>query len=379
MHVSFWEQESFYNNIDCAIIGSGIVGLSAAIELKSRYPNKKVVVLERGFLPSGASTKNAGFACFGSPTEILDDLIKMSEDEVFSVIENRWNGLLNLRTLLSDESLGFEQLGSCELFKKEDEVIYQKTIERLNYLNDFLRPIFKEDVFVCKDELIEKFGFEGIEHIIYNQFEGQIDTGKAMKSLLKLAQEKGVEIINGIEVKSVHQKADKVVIELNEFNLEVSNVIVATNGFAKQLLPELSVEPARAQVLITAPIEGLKLKGTFHYEQGYYYFRNVGNRVLFGGGRNLDFETENTSEFKLTSIIQNKLEQLLQDVILPYKKDIKIEMRWVGIMGVGDSKTTIVKQLDENIYCAVRMGGMGIAIGSLIGKEVVELLDVDKI
>ena len=65
MHVSFWERESFYNDIDYAIIGSGIVGLSAAIELKEKYPKAKVVVLEKGFLPSGASTKNAGFACFG--------------------------------------------------------------------------------------------------------------------------------------------------------------------------------------------------------------------------------------------------------------------------------------------------------------------------
>ena len=87
MHVSFWEQQSFYNNIDYAIVGSGIVGLSSAIELKNKYPNAKVVILEKGFLPSGASTKNAGFACFGSPTEILDDLSILSEQEVFEMVE----------------------------------------------------------------------------------------------------------------------------------------------------------------------------------------------------------------------------------------------------------------------------------------------------
>jgi len=374
MHVSFWEQESFYNNIDYAIIGSGIVGLSAAIELKSKFPKAKVVVLEKGFLSSGASTKNAGFACFGSPTETLDDLSIMSEKEVFTIIEKRWEGLLNLRKLLGEENLGFEQLGSCELFTAADEGIYLKTVEKLHYLNNFLKPIFKEDVFVCKDELIVEFGFKNIAHVIYNKFEGQIDTGKAMKSLLKLAQEKDVEIINGINVNSVNQNNNKVVIGLENFNIETGNVIIATNGFAKQLLPELDVEPARAQVLITKPIEGLKLKGTFHYKQGYYYFRNVGNRVLFGGGRNLAFETENTSEFKLTPIIQNKLNQLLTEVILPYKKNVEIEMRWVGIMGVGNKKTTLVKQIENNIYCAVRMGGMGVAIGSLIGKEVVVLL-----
>ena len=374
MHVSFWEQQSFYNNIDCAIIGSGIVGLSAAIELKNKHPKAKVVVLEKGFLPSGASTKNAGFTCFCSITETLDDLSKMTENEVFDIVSKRWVGLLNLKRLLGENNLGYEQLGSCELFTKDDEVVYQNTIKKLAYLNDFLRPIFKEDVFVCKDELIAGFGFENITHVIYNQFEGQIDTGKTMKNLLKLARSKGVEIMNGVEVQSINQKEGKVVIGLKDFELEAKNVIVATNGFAKQILPELDVEPARAQVLITEPIEGLKLKGTFHYEQGYYYFRNVGNRVLFGGGRNLAFETENTTKFNLTPTIQNRLDQLLKEVILPYKKDVKIEMRWVGIMGVGDKKTTIVKQLDNNIYCAVRMGGMGVAIGSLIGKEVVRLL-----
>ena len=376
MHVSFWEQQSFYNNIDYAIIGSGIVGLSAAIEIKNKTPNAKVVVFEKGFLPNGASTKNAGFACFGSPTEILDDLSIMSEAEVFAMVEKRWKGLENLKQLLGEENLGFEPLGSCELFTKADEKIYQKTIAQLDYLNNFLQPIFGANVFEIKDELIAEFGFENIAHIITNKFEGQIDTGKTLKNLLKLAQQKGVEIFNGVDVQEIKQTENKAIITLKDFDVEAKNVIVATNGFAKQLLPSLDVEPARAQVLITEPIADLKLKGTFHYEQGYYYFRNVGNRVLFGGGRNLDKATENTSEINLTETIQNKLDELLKEVILPYQKNIKIEMRWAGIMGVGNTKTTIVKQLDKNIYCAVRMGGMGVAIGSLIGKEVVELLDI---
>jgi glycine/D-amino acid oxidase-like deaminating enzyme len=374
MHVSFWEKESFYNDIDYAIVGSGIVGLSSAIELKTKYPNAKVVVLEKGFLPSGASTKNAGFACFGSPTEILDDLTIMPEEEVFAMVEKRWKGLLNLKALLGEENLGYEALGSCELFTDTDESIYQNTLERLDYLNKFLKPIFGEAVFEVKDELITEFGFENISHIIANKFEGQINTGKALKSLLNLALEKGVEIMNGVNVKGINQTTNKVVITLQDFNIEATNVLVATNGFAKQILPELKVEPARAQVLITEPIKGLKLRGTFHYEQGYYYFRNVGNRVLFGGGRNLAKDVENTSEINLTSTIQDKLDELLKEVILPYQKEIKVEMRWAGIMGVGDTKTTIVKQLDENIYCAVRMGGMGVAIGSLIGKEAAQLL-----
>jgi hypothetical protein len=375
MHVSFWEADSFYNDIDYAIVGSGIVGLSAAIELRAKYPEAKIVIFEKGFLPSGASTKNAGFACFGSPTEILSDLKIMSKEEVISTVDKRWKGLLNLRALLGDEALDFKHWGSCELFTKADEEVYDETIDQIDFLNDFLRPIFNEDVFESRDELIQEYGFDNVDHIITNKFEGQIDTGKALKALLELAQSKGIIIYNGVSIESVKQDDRGAKLVLENLEIKAGNIILATNGFAKQLLPELDVEPARAQVLITEPIEGLKMKGTFHYEQGYYYFRNIGNRILFGGGRNLAFEEENSSEIKITEIIQNKLDEILSNVIIPYQKDIKIELRWAGIMGVGQKKTTIVKEIEPHIYCAVRMGGMGVAIGSLIGKEIAELVN----
>jgi glycine/D-amino acid oxidase-like deaminating enzyme len=125
--------------------------------------------------------------------------------------------------------------------------------------------------------------------------------------------------------------------------------------------------------LITEPIPNLDIKGTFHLDRGYYYFRNIGDRILLGGGRNLDFETENTTEFGQTKIVQNKLEDLLKNVILP-NREFRIAHRWSGIMGVGNSKKPIVSQLSENVFCGVRLGGMGVAIGSLIGTELADLI-----
>jgi hypothetical protein len=42
-------------------------------------------------------------------------------------------------------------------------------------------------------------------------------------------------------------------------------------------------------------------------------------------------------------------------------------------MGIGNSKNPIVSQLSENVYCGV-IGGMGVAIGSLIGTELADLV-----
>ena len=127
------------------------------------------------------------------------------------------------------------------------------------------------------------------------------------------------------------------------------------------------MEPARAQVLITEPLDALPFAGGFHYDRGYYYFRDVGHRVLFGGGRNLDIAGERTTEFGLTDTIQQSLERLLRELILP-GRTFRIEQRWSGIMGLGGSKSTIIRQVAPTVSCAVRMGGMGVAIGTQVGE-----------
>jgi glycine/D-amino acid oxidase-like deaminating enzyme len=374
MNLSYWEQDTYFSNIDVLIVGSGIVGLTAALELKTANPSQKIVVIERGFLPCGASSKNAGFSCFGSVSELLDDLTKNSEDNVFQIVEKRWKGLQQLRKNLGDENLELYNLGGYEVFN--DEVFYGQCAEKIPYLNTMLKGIIGNDtVYKNADAKIDQFGFNKVSHLIENSFEGQINSGKMISSLIRKVQEIGVIILNSLEVKQLFENEVNVEVELtNGIHFKPRKVLVATNGFAKQLLPELDVQPARAQVLITEPIENLKLEGTFHYDAGYYYFRNIDNRVLFGGGRNLDFKGEETTEMEVTALIQNKLDELLQTVILP-TTEYKVAQRWSGIMGVGEVKATIVKSISKNVYCAVRMGGMGVAIGSLIGKEAADMID----
>ena len=99
-------------------------------------------------------------------------------------------------------------------------------------------------------------------------------------------------------------------------SLYADQLLIATNAFAKQLLPSLDVEYARGQVLVTAPIKKIAFKGTFHFDEGYYYFRNLGNRILLGGARNKSFDTENTDSFDTTDLIQQELERFLHETIM---------------------------------------------------------------
>ena len=370
MHLSYWEIKNWFSNVDFTIVGSGIVGLHCALQLKEQFPNSKILVLEKGILPQGASTKNAGFACFGSLSEIIDDLKSHTEEEVIQLIQKRWNGLQLLRKRLGDEALDFKPYGGYELFLKEDEKTYTECLQKLPFINDILKPLFKSDVFTQE---MDRFGFGQIhDYSVFNPFEAQIDTGNMMQVLLKEAISKNILILNQAEVSSYSEKNNSVEVVVNDYSFETKKLFFATNGFASQLTDN-AVKPARAQVLITEPISNLDIRGTFHLDKGYYYFRNFENRILLGGGRNLDFEGETTTDLNQTEKIQNKLEELLKNVILPHQ-EFQIAHRWSGIMGIGSQKNPIVSQLSENVYCGVRLGGMGVAIGSIIGKELAELL-----
>ena len=369
MNFSYWELKEWFTNIDFTIVGSGIVGLNCALELKKKHPKAKILVLEKGMLPQGASSKNAGFACFGSLSELVDDLKTHTEEEVFNLVKKRWDGLQLLRQNLGDKNIDFQQNKGFELFNNKE--LFDTCISKKNELNKLIFPIFNSAVFSDSDNI---FNFKKIEpKYIVNQFEGQIDTGKMMSELLLKVQKAGVKILNNISVESFTENTNLVFVQTDQIVFTTNQLFIATNEFAKQLLDE-NVHPARAQVIITKPIKNLHIKGTFPLDKGYYYFRNIDDRILFGGGRNLDFKTEETTEFGETAIIQNSLKEILQETILP-NTDFEIELSWSGIMGVGNQKKAIVKQLSNNAFCGIRLGGMGIAIGSLVGKELAELMD----
>lgn len=370
MNLSYWEYKTWLSNIDFTVVGSGIVGLNCALSLRKRYPKAKILVLEKGVLPQGASTKNAGFACFGSISEIISDLNQHTESEVVELVQKRWDGIQLLRNTLGDTSIGFQQNGGHELFLDSDQNLFQNCKDQLDTINGLLTPVFASKPFVLTENY---FKFMGIaKEYITHTFEAQIDTGKMMANLLRKAHQNAIAILNNTSVEAFSDNGEYVSVKTDKFEFMTRKLLVATNGFASQLLEE-TVKPARAQVLITKHIENLHIKGTFHLDEGYYYFRNINGRILLGGGRNLDFEGEETTEFAETELIQRKLEEMLTEIILP---DItfEIEHRWSGIMGMGNQKKPILKQISNNVYCGVRLGGMGIAIGSLVGKELADLL-----
>lgn len=372
---SYWEKTVFLSDIDIAIIGAGLVGVSAAIYAKQKYPDARIVVFDRGFIGSGASTKNAGFACIGSISELVDDLEEHSDVEVFDLVGERYEGLLHLFELVGKEYLDYSPCGGYEIFQSAEKEFGQDCADRIEPFNKRIKSITGLDnTFSLDPTKIGTSGFRNVQTCIVNRAEGKLNPGKMMSRLYNIAQSSGIQFFNGLEVKQIQESSDSVALLLsNGWSAKASKLHIANNGFARTLLPKLDIKAVRNQVLVTSKLDKLEVEGTFHMHKGYFYFRNIDSRILIGGGRHLDLKGETTNSFGSNTLIEDALIHLLQETILP-GTSFDIENRWSGILGVGPSKQPIVQKYSDRISLAVRLGGMGVALGSLLGKKAVAFI-----
>jgi glycine/D-amino acid oxidase-like deaminating enzyme len=392
MAISVWEQSTYFAPKDLVIVGCGFVGLWTAYEAIHQNPKLNITILERGTIPSGASTRNAGFSCFGSVSELMSDIQLMGKAAMLETVKMRYDGLQRIQEVFKAKEIDYNQWGGYELFegkkgaKNDESGLYDisKLESDIAYLNKILAPALKTPkkngkylpIYTNASKDINKLGFQGIEALAFNQLEGQLNSAKLVLALQKAVQAKGVQILFNTEVKKFKSHKKGVTITTNlEAVLETKQFLVCTNGFAKQLIPSLDVVPARGQVFVTEPIKNLKFKGCFHFDEGYYYFRNLGNRLLLGGARNADFKNEKTYSLETSATIQKVLEDFMMQRILPKgSKKPKIELRWSGTMGIGSIKKPILEQVQPNVYCAVRMSGMGVAIAPIVAKKALKLM-----
>lgn len=372
--LSPWESRSFHRPPQIAVIGGGLVGLFTALFHKRTHPHHHVVVLEKGQFPSGASVKNAGFACFGSPSELIADIDAEGMDAAMARVEMRWRGLHELRQELGDEALRYEANGGHEIFRSDDP-LYTQVQERFDELNAALSPIVGPQAYRWDDRFIQDHGLGGIAHLARTDHEGSLNSGAMMQTLLQKAMNEGVQFRSNSHVTAIEEDNLKVKLTFNDTTQVIAEqVVVATNGYTSEVLPQLDVIPGRGQVILTTRIEGLRLKGNFHYRSGFYYFRDLEGCVLLGGGRDLDLAGETTTQEGSSPVIQNELERLLREMILPDHK-FTIQQRWSGIMGFGSrSKTPLVERISDRIVTAVRLGGMGVAIGIQVARKAAALL-----
>ncbi len=354
---SYWEREEWFKPADLIIVGAGIVGTSTALFYKEIYPDHDVVIIERGPSPMGASTRNAGFSCIGSISEHLADIELTGIETVLKRIQRRWNGLKLLKGTMGEESIGYHHTGGYELFYEDQ--LFHKCRSQIGTMNQHLLSLLGEE------EVYSETVYEGVPAIL-NRLDGSINSGKLMRSLHQRVSALGVRTLWSSEVKSVEGGA---VYLKDGAEFKADKIALTVNGFVSGL-SDIDVLPARGYVFVTQPIDGLKWRGTFNYNEGYVYFRNVEDRLLLGGGRDVAKEEETTSEFGVNPKIKEYLIAFANEK-LQLPQGWEIDLEWSGIMGVTPDKEPVIREVKPGVWTAAGLSGMGIAIGMEVARELV--------
>lgn len=370
--LSVWEEQSFYSAQQYTIIGSGFMGLWTAYKLSEKYPGAKILVIERGVIPNGASTKNAGFVCFGSLTELMEDAELYGIDSMLETTAKRYAGIQQIKTFSINNAIDFQLSGGYELIDSDPFFINEDIREAISRMNQILQETIGPDCFELSDDKKNRFGFESFTHLVYNKREGTVHPGRLVQALIKICSSRGVSFLYNTEVEEINESQDGVSLFLNnDISIETEKLFICTNAFSKKFLPDTELYPARGQVIFTRLSSPLKFKGSFHYNRGFYYFRDLDGGIILGGARNLAIAEETTTEPGITALIQNDLEKFLNRLV-PGNNTIILK-RWSGIMAMGNNKTPVVKKISKRIFAGIRLSGIGVAIAPVLADELLEM------
>ncbi len=175
-----------------------------------------MLILERGMIPSGASSRNAGFACFGSFTELMADTEKQGENEMLELVEMRFKGLEKIRKKFSKKKLITKILADMNWFHRKNSRTQEHCAHNIDKLNRQLKEITgKQKTFQLNDSKIKSFGLGGSHHLIENKLEGQLHSGKLLEASFSWSVPLGVTILTQVDVKKMENRSDSVFLETN--------------------------------------------------------------------------------------------------------------------------------------------------------------------
>jgi gamma-glutamylputrescine oxidase len=183
-----------------------------------------------------------------------------------------------------------------------------------------------------------------------------------VRRLARRAEEAGAEIVEAMRVDSVE-------------NLPAEHVVVAADGLTTELLPELPVYAVRGQVLVTEPLPWQLFPFPHYARVGYDYWHQLPDRrLVIGGSRDADLETEQTAEEATTDVVQRKIEELVVRLVgtLP-----AVTHRWAGIWGATQDRLPLVGRVPgrERRWVAGGYTGhgnvLGLACGELVARAII--------
>ena len=340
---------SLPDKADVLVIGGGIAGTSLLWHLEQRRID--AVLVERHHIAWGASGRNAGFLLAGvasSYAEAVRTYGRAKAREVWEVTNENHDRMLEA---VRGHDVGHRRLGTGILPGDDQERALLIESEQL----------LREDGFQAR--------WDGTR--LVNPRDGECNPAAMVGALARQARTGSIR--EGVEVTAFESGRHGVLVTAGEDRCEAGVVILATNAYTPRLVPNVRIQPTRAQMLATMAQsrELVDLPVYSHY--GFRYWRQLkSGEVLVGGWRDTSPESEQTDDEEPTAEIQEHLEGAARDL----GATGEITHRWAGTMGFTDSGLPLAGPLEglANVYICAGFTGHGMGFAFMTAKSVVEMI-----
>ena len=379
MSVSFWQKDQQGATVTCdiAIVGGGIVGVSAAYWLKRKNPGCSAVLLEAERLGYGASGRNAGFILQGASSDYASDCNRLGPARAAWL----WNFTLENRNLLESEldpgRFGFSPSGSLLLAGSPEEQ------RRLQESEALLRAEGQSATYLTASNIEDRIRAKGFYGGLF------IPTGATVHStklVTHVAGHSGAQVLEHHRVERIESHPDHVWLHTPVRTVKAKKVLLALNAYLPRLIPDLSaiVAPMRAQMLATHPLDAHVLDEPVYSHDGFYYMRQTeGGNILIGGARHLYEQEETGFQDITTPHLQQALLQYLKNHF-PWTNGATVARQWSGVMGFAPDHLPLVGTLPEEdrvLWAAGFTGhgmGYGFRFGSMLAQWLINGPEIDE-